>query len=155
MTKESENGMDFPDAVLDGVGRMIAGTVTAPAEVGVKISQEVRAWIEIWQRSRRGAPQRILDQELRDPRFRFRETSRLATRIDDKTTGHVVTRALLRGMGAYHNTKENGRDTWSMLDYWEEIGTGGTTILDNGKYRLKPRWRVTVHQVLRALKIRW
>jgi hypothetical protein len=52
-------------------------------------------------------------------RYRFRQTSVLAQAIDDTTGDHQITGAFLQNMGARHNIKEGGKDSWTMDQYWE------------------------------------
>jgi hypothetical protein len=61
-----------------------------------------------------------LDGMLRDSRFRFRNTRKLADAIGDTTPDEAVTRHILVKMGAEHNTKDDGKDSWQMRKYWED-----------------------------------
>jgi hypothetical protein len=62
----------------------------------------------------------ILDEMLRNPRYRFRNTTKLANAIGDTTPDQAITRHILVKMGADHNTKDDGKDTWQMKKYWED-----------------------------------
>jgi hypothetical protein len=87
------------------------------------IGNQARDWIDWWRKNRgEQQPMKILDEMLRHPKYRFRETDRLAKAINDNTDGRVVTETLLRKMGARHNILK--RDTWTMDKYWEKTPEG-------------------------------
>ena len=98
-------------------------------------SEEIRNWIE-WRRKNRQdqQPKDQLDEMLRNPRWRLRETTTLAAEINDTTDDYKITRTLLRQMGASHNHKPGGKDTWWMRKYWEQTPGGSWKL----KKKVKP-----------------
>lgn len=97
------------------------------------IGDEVERWIKRW---RQRKPIKILDEELRWEQHRFREVATLAAAIGDETKDHAITKELLKHMGAKHNKRPGGRDTWWMPKYWEQDAAGSGTS-DGGKWKLR------------------
>jgi len=99
-----------------GLGSAVKGLISG-------LGEQARAWIDWWRKNRRDQqPARIISEMLRNPRFRFRETSTLARAIHDTTEGDVVTIAILKHLGARHNL--GSKDSWIVDDNWEQDATG-------------------------------
>jgi hypothetical protein len=106
-----------------GLGSIVKGAIEG-------LGKQARDWIDWWRNNKRQQqPMKILDEMLRHPKYRFRETSTLARAIHDTTTGHVVTVALLQHIGARHNLGK--KETWTKDDNWEQD--------DNGTWSLRSR----------------
>jgi len=91
------------------------------------LGNQLREWINWWRKNNSDKqPERILDEMLRNPKFRFRETHTLAKAIHDTTEGYTVTQAILRKLGARHNIRE--KDTWTMDKYWKKDPKGKWTL---------------------------
>jgi hypothetical protein len=123
--------MTDPSGASDMLGSAITATIEGIGNTGLN-------WLKWWLKYRRGQnPQKLLDEMLRNPKWRFRETARLAAKINDTTAGYSITTIFLREMGAHHNIKlKDARDTWWMPKYWEEDASGHGSTKD-GKWKLR------------------
>ena len=102
------------------------------------VGKQVRDFWDWWTgRRQQQQPTKTLDEMLRNPKYKFRETKRLAAAIHDDTKDHKVTVDLLRGMGATANIREDGTDSWAMHKYWEEANPPGTGTDTTGKWKLR------------------
>jgi hypothetical protein len=104
------------------LGDAVQGAVAGLGDAG-------NEWMERWRRNHRAdQPLRILDEMLRNPRYRFREAATLAQAIDDTTADRRITSRLLLALGARHNVQQNGVDSWTMDKYWKRGSDGGWSL---------------------------